>query len=170
MSYATSTASFSGIAAVLINQVSPYAKDLTSESIAKLESLGQLLDIPPSAALVDGSTTFTAWASSVMQDNPATPGAEFFTVIVAVQNGAPWLKPNGMPVCTYYWHTVPDAILASTLPDDIRAGLLLFAMGEPQKSTPPIIEDSLDTIQSQLSIVTRVNAAIRIAATPGAAL
>ena len=159
-----------GLDALVSSVCAKYAKAITSDSIAYLTAHGQVVQLTPTPALNSGTTTFPVWCSCVPQDDPGTPGLQLFSLVIAGRKGKPWLKPNGEPVCSYFWHSVPDTVVASTPLQDIRKGLILFLLGEPQVANPPIIEDALDTTQTSLSIVTKANAALQMEAAPGVAL
>jgi len=151
-----------GLDALVSSICAKYAPKVTADSIAYLTGNGQVAQLTPASPLIDGTATFPVWGSCVPQDDPGVPGLQMFSLVIAGRNGAPWLKPNGEAVATMFWHTVPDVIVASTPIQAIRNGLLLFLIGEAQVHNPPIIEDSFDTIQTHLSIVTKANAALQI--------
>jgi len=132
---------------------------LTDTSISFLTGNGQVAQLTPLNPLIDGTATFPVWGSCVPQDDPGVPGLQMFSLIIAGRNSAPWMKANGEPVATWFWHTVQDVDVATHTLAEIRKALLLFLLGE--QATPPIITNSGDAFMDSLSIVTKANAALQ---------
>lgn len=102
---------------------------LASASQVTTASRQSLLD---SAGTVLLDTGETVWVACVVQDNPDTAAVEMFIAAIAAQDGAAWIKGNGSPCATSWWHGVDQATIVSLGVDCARKALMMIALGEPQ--------------------------------------
>ena len=87
-----------------------------------------------SLTLDDGST---AWVSSTIDAEPATPFVELRVVALGGDaNGNVLKRANAMPVSVHFVHPVDPVLIAKYGIDQVRRALSMVALGEPQPQVP----------------------------------
>lgn len=134
---------------------------LTPKGAEDLIAGGQVVNLTPTPALIDGTTSFPVWGSCMEVHKAGSDTVGFFALLLALKPGTSevWTMPNGYPVSTQIMHNMPMSTIAQNTLHAIKKAVLVFLLGEGQ--TPPIIEDASNAIMSNVTISIFANAAIR---------
>jgi hypothetical protein len=157
-----------GLDALVADVCAKYIPEATTDTVNALVADGQVAMLTPTTPLIDGTATFPVWGACAGMQKPGTHEVQMLGMVIAGKNGAPWIKANGDPVATYFWHTVSVQEAAKYTQQQIRNDMLLFLLQEPQPNQ--IVKDQLDNIQTHLSIITRANVELQLSATSSPAL